>query len=47
MCTTSQNIFIPAGGIETEQGHKSFDEVAAGIAGAVGNSPVTRPAKSG
>jgi phenylacetic acid degradation protein paaN len=36
MCTTSQNILIPAGGIETEQGHKSFDEVAGGIAAAVG-----------
>lgn len=28
MCTTTQNIFIPKGGIETDQGHKSFDEVA-------------------
>jgi phenylacetic acid degradation protein paaN len=36
MCTTSQNILIPRDGIETDQGHKSFDEVAAGIAGAVG-----------
>ncbi len=36
MCTTSQNILIPAAGIETDQGHKSFDEVAAGIAAAVG-----------
>jgi phenylacetic acid degradation protein paaN len=36
MCTTSQNLLIPRGGIETDQGHKSFDEVAAGIAGAVG-----------
>ncbi|MEV0806995.1 phenylacetic acid degradation protein PaaN [Micromonospora sp. NPDC050200] len=36
MCTTSQNFLIPAGGIETDQGHKSFDEVAAGIAGAIG-----------
>jgi acyl-CoA reductase-like NAD-dependent aldehyde dehydrogenase len=35
MCTTPQNILVPAGGIETEAGHKSFDEVAAGIAGAV------------
>ncbi|MGC4748796.1 phenylacetic acid degradation protein PaaN [Micromonospora sp. DT201] len=35
MCTTSQNILIPAGGIETDQGHKSFDEVAGGIAAAV------------
>ncbi len=36
MCTTPQNILVPAGGINTDQGHKSFDEVAAGIAGAVG-----------
>ncbi|MEV6374711.1 phenylacetic acid degradation protein PaaN [Micromonospora musae] len=36
MCTTSQNILIPADGIETDQGHKSFDEVAGGIAAAVG-----------
>ncbi|MEV4768675.1 phenylacetic acid degradation protein PaaN [Micromonospora humida] len=36
MCTTSQNILIPAGGIETDQGHKSFDEVAAGIAATIG-----------
>jgi phenylacetic acid degradation protein paaN len=35
MCTTPQNLLIPAGGIETDQGHKSFDEVAQGIAGAV------------
>ncbi|MDR8410948.1 phenylacetic acid degradation protein PaaN [Nonomuraea sp. 3-1Str] len=36
MCTTPQNILIPAGGIETDEGHKSFEEVAAGLAGAVG-----------
>ena len=36
MCTTPQNILVPAGGIATDQGHKSFDEVAAGIAAAVG-----------
>ncbi len=35
MCTTPQNILVPGGGIETEVGHKSFDEVAAGIADAV------------
>jgi phenylacetic acid degradation protein paaN len=35
MCTTPQNILVPGGGIETEAGHKSFDEVAAGIADAV------------
>lgn len=31
MCTTPQDIFVPAGGIETEDGHKSFDEVAQAI----------------
>jgi phenylacetic acid degradation protein paaN len=36
MCTTPQNVLVPAGGIETDQGHKSFDEVAAGIAAVVG-----------
>lgn len=36
MCTTPQNILVPAGGISTDQGHKSLDEVAAGIAAAVG-----------
>ncbi|MDG4833700.1 phenylacetic acid degradation protein PaaN [Solwaraspora sp. WMMD1047] len=36
MCTTPQNILIPSGGIATDQGWRSFDEVAAGIAGAVG-----------
>ncbi|WP_199523867.1 phenylacetic acid degradation protein PaaN [Micromonospora craterilacus] len=36
MCTTSQNILIPRDGIDTDQGHKSFDEVAAGIAATVG-----------
>ncbi len=35
MCTTPQNILVPAGGIETDQGHKSLGEVAEGIAGAV------------
>ena len=35
MCTTPQNILVPAAGIETDQGHKSVAEVAEGIAGAV------------
>jgi phenylacetic acid degradation protein paaN len=35
MCTTPQNVFVPAYGIDTDHGHKSFDEVADGIAGAV------------
>ncbi|MFF5071936.1 phenylacetic acid degradation protein PaaN [Micromonospora olivasterospora] len=36
MCTTSQNLLIPRAGIDTDQGHRSFDEVVAGIAAAVG-----------
>ena len=35
MCTAPQNIFVPAGGIETNDGHKSYDEVASGIATAI------------
>jgi len=35
MCTTPQNILVPASGIDTDDGHKSFDEVAGGIAAAV------------
>jgi phenylacetic acid degradation protein paaN len=36
MCTTPQNILVPRDGIATDAGRKSFDEVAAGIAAAVG-----------
>jgi phenylacetic acid degradation protein paaN len=35
MCTTSQALIVPAGGIETDQGHKSHDEVCADLAKAV------------
>ncbi len=35
MCTTPQNVYIPAGGIDTPDGHLSFDEVAGAIAKAV------------
>jgi phenylacetic acid degradation protein paaN len=35
MCTTPQNILVPRAGIETEAGHRSFGEVAQGIADAV------------
>ncbi len=31
MCTTPQNIFIPKNGIETSDGHASFDDVATAI----------------
>ncbi|MEU6797065.1 phenylacetic acid degradation protein PaaN [Nonomuraea wenchangensis] len=36
MCTAPQNIFVPASGVETDEGHKSFEEVASGLAAAVG-----------
>ncbi|GAA3512641.1 phenylacetic acid degradation protein PaaN [Actinocatenispora rupis] len=36
MCTTPQNILVPEGGVDTDQGHRSLAEVAAGIAAAVG-----------
>ncbi|MCK8676231.1 phenylacetic acid degradation protein PaaN [Streptomyces lichenis] len=36
MCTTPQNVLIPQGGITTDAGPKSHDEVVADLAGAVG-----------
>ena len=45
MCTAPQDIFIPRGGIETDAGHKSFDEVASGIAAAV-DSLLADPARA-
>ncbi len=35
MCTTTQDIFVPAGGIDTDEGHKSFDDVASDLGRAV------------
>jgi phenylacetic acid degradation protein paaN len=35
MCTAPQNIFVPRSGIDTPEGHLSFDQVASGIAEAV------------
>lgn len=35
MCTTPQDIFVPQSGIETDQGPKTFDEVAADLATAI------------
>ncbi len=35
MCTTSQALFVPALGIDTEDGHKSYDEVCADLARAL------------
>ncbi|MCL2658159.1 MAG: phenylacetic acid degradation protein PaaN [Betaproteobacteria bacterium] len=35
MCTTSQAIFVPAGGIDTDEGYKSYDEVCADLSKAI------------
>src|SRR4051794_15644080 len=36
MCTAPQNVYLPAGGIDTDEGHKSVADVAAGIDSALG-----------
>ncbi len=35
MCTAPQNVYVPADGIETDEGHKFFDDVAAGVRAAL------------
>ena len=35
MCTTTQNILVPAAGIETDEGHRSVDQVGADLAAAL------------
>ena len=35
MCTAPQNIYVPRGGIATDEGHKSLEDVTRGIASAV------------
>ncbi|GAA2486926.1 phenylacetic acid degradation protein PaaN [Terrabacter carboxydivorans] len=36
MCTAPQNIYVPEGGVDTDEGHLSFDEFGDRLAGAVG-----------
>lgn len=45
MCTAPQNVYVPRGGINTAEGHMSFDEVAAGLAQAV-SKLVSDPARA-
>ena len=35
MCTAPQNIYVPAGGVDTNEGHLSFDEFGERLAGAI------------
>jgi phenylacetic acid degradation protein paaN len=35
MCTAPQNVYVPSGGIDTDEGPKSYDDVAAGISAAL------------
>jgi phenylacetic acid degradation protein paaN len=37
MCTTPQNIYIPKQGIQTDEGHLTFNEVAAALAQGIAN----------
>jgi len=36
MCTAPQNVYVPLDGIDTDEGRKSYDDVAAGIGAALG-----------
>jgi phenylacetic acid degradation protein paaN len=36
MCTTPQNVYVPRDGVDTDEGHLSFDELAEKLAGAIG-----------
>ena len=46
MCTAPQNIYVPSDGIDTAEGHKSFDEVAAAIGAASTSCSATPRARS-
>ena len=35
MCTAPQNVYVPRDGIATDEGHRSYDQVCAAIAGAI------------
>ncbi len=35
MCVTTQNLWVPRGGIAADEGHKSVDQVGEGLAAAV------------
>ena len=45
MCTSPQNLYVPAGGIETDKGHKSFDDVATALVAAI-DSLLSDPARA-
>src|SRR3954451_1811957 len=36
MCTTPQNVLVPRSGVDTDEGHLSFDELGERLAGAIG-----------
>lgn len=36
MCTAPQNLYVPEGGVDTDEGHLTFDEFGHRLAGAVG-----------
>ena len=36
MCTTPQNVYVPRAGVDTDEGHLSFDEFGEKLAAAIG-----------
>ena len=36
MCTTPQNVYVPEDGIDTDEGHLSFEELGDRLAAAIG-----------
>ncbi|MDQ6818852.1 MAG: phenylacetic acid degradation protein PaaN [Actinomycetota bacterium] len=46
MCTTPQNIFLPRDGIETDQDHRSFEQLAADLGSAI-EELLSDPARAG
>ncbi len=47
MCTSPQNVYVPAGGINTAQGHRTFDEVAAALVAAIDSIADNPPVAAG
>lgn len=46
MCTSPRNIFVPAGGIDSDKGHMGFEEVAQAIVAAI-DALLADPARGG
>lgn len=47
MCTSPQNVYVPADGINTAHGHRTFDEVAAALVAAIDTIADNPPVAAG